>query len=271
MINYHENPLIALFWMTGLITLVLYFITHLRDPGFIPHDAIYLAERETPYPDTIKTRQRVDSIIKLKSQHSSKPSLAFDNNTYSMTPEAKHKISEINKNYFKKLIGGDQAGNSITTNNIMLTNIATEGAPPCEIKNEDPEFYAQMKDDDENYEDDLNQSIEENSQNKEKVDQDVVACEMSMDQADESMQQENILNFGADSGAEIESIDKTGSSPKRPMSLQLQSKKDLGDDKSPTSAKIKRKTQLKTAEAIEEKETYDTESKTKYNEDQGRI
>lgn len=259
MINYIENPMISLFWMIGLITLILYFVTHLRDPGFIPHDAIYLAERETPYPDSIKTRQRVDSILKLKSQHSSKPSLAFDNNTYSMTPEAKHRISEINKNYFKKLIGGDQAGNSITTNNIMLTNLATEGVPHCEKKNEDPEFYDQMKDD-ENYEDDLNQSVEE------KEDENVVACEMSMDQADESMQQENILNFGADSGAEIESIDKTGSSPKRPTSLQLQSTKDLGDDKSPTSAKIKKKSQIKTTQAIEQRETSDTESKTKDND-----
>jgi len=114
---------------------------------------------------------------------------------------------------------------------------------------------------DENYEDDLNQSVGE----KEK-DEDVVACEPSMDQADESMQVDNIINFNADSGGDIEAMD--GYSPKKITSIQLQSQKELGDEKFPASAKSKKKIiQSKLDEALEQRDTHDTESKTKYNEE----
>ncbi len=112
--------------------------------------------------------------------------------------------------------------------------------------------------DEENYEDDLNQSIGD----KEK-DEDVVACEQSIDQADESMQVDNIINFNADSGGDIEAMG--GDSPKKTTSIQLQSQKELGEDKSPASAKSKSKKKIiqsRLDEAIEQKDTYDTESKT---------
>jgi len=50
----------------GAVTLVLYFIAHLMDPGYIPHDAVFFTEQEEPShfsPSTSKyIKKRIDFI-----------------------------------------------------------------------------------------------------------------------------------------------------------------------------------------------------------------
>jgi len=71
-----SNHLSALaFWAITMITIILYFVAHRSDPGFIPHDAIFFTEQEEPSNFSPSTTKKLDSIIGLKKPGSNTVSM----------------------------------------------------------------------------------------------------------------------------------------------------------------------------------------------------
>lgn len=229
-INIQVNPFLILFWLASLFSLVFYFNSHLRDPGYIQHDAIFLAENGTTFSHTVETRRRTNSLIKLKSRKT-RSTTETDINVLTTIPENKDRISEINQNYFKKLQEGD--GTSVISTNFgIMTNMATEILSPLEKKKENEnEMKYEIQNQDIAVEFESTPSFQDIAEN-------VVACEPSMDQ-EESFQNYNILNFGTKDGDDIEDVIKN-KNPISKLEENKTNKKNNNPDEKKKSSKIKK-------------------------------